>query len=87
MKLELPITNTLTIEEFLKTVQQDIEQLDKSYDSCLALLGDTVKGAMSWAPACFMSKQVPKPQQMYELAVRLLAICYATERAKSGGNS
>lgn len=79
-------SSSLTSEEYLKKVQEDIEYLDRSYDSVYPLLKDAMTGAMSWAPNVVMNKATPNSKDLYALAVRLLTVCYCTERnmRKSG---
>lgn len=68
------------LKKFMERVSGDVQYLDDHYDSVYAILGDAMKGAMSWAPQAVMSKQVPPLKNIYSLAVQLLTICYCTER-------
>lgn len=89
MKLDLPINSAPSedfSDKFFKQVKDEVDYLDKHYDSVYPLLKDAMTSAMSWAPQAVMSKQIPDAQKLYNLAVQLLTVCYCTERniGKSG---
>ena len=83
MKLNIPINSETQkdfLDKFLEQVKSDVEYLDNHYDSVYTLLKDSMTSAMSWAPQTVMNKQVPDVQNLYNLAVQLLTVCYCTER-------
>lgn len=88
MNLTLPVSNDNKefIDTFLSKVKDDVNYLDRHYESVYNLLKDAMTGAMTWAPQAVMNKRVPDVQNIYNLAVQLLTICYCTERnmRKSG---
>lgn len=89
MKLDIPIKAEQAKdfdEKFFAQLKDDIDYLDRHYDSVYPLLKDAMTSAMSWAPKAVMSRQIPETQKLYNLAVQLLTVCYCTERniGKSG---
>lgn len=71
---------TSYLEDFLVKVAEEMEYLDSHYTTIQDMLGDAMKGAMSWAPQCVMGKVPPDPRRLRQLAIQLLTVCYVNER-------